>query len=547
MNIKKTDWWRGAVIYQIYPRSFKDSNSDGIGDIRGIIEKIDYLKSLGVDALWISPFFPSPMKDFGYDVSDYCNIDPMFGTLEEFDLLIKESHARNIRIIIDQVWAHSSDEHSWFAESRSSRNNPKADWYIWSDGRPDGTPPNNWLSYFGGSAWQWDTRRCQYYLHHFLTSQPALNLRNPQLVNAIEDVARFWFDRGVDGFRLDAVQAYLCHPHLLDNPARAAGAVKPSDIPATNPLSKQLRVNSGSHPDTIDLMRRFRRITDSYPDRMLLAEVGGENSLTDAIELVQKGDRLHLAYTFNFFFNHINASKIRSIIEDAEAILDDGWLCWATSNHDVERVASRWSSANWNTDPLTRSSLAKISLALGLSLRGSFCLYQGEELGLPEAEIPFEKMQDPFGIEFYPEFKGRDGCRTPMPWEAGLKNTGFSSTENPWLPIPEEHLDLSVSNQEKDPVSTLNFLRNFLQWRKQHSALLTGKIKFHDCPENILAFTRSTENEALFCAFNLSPQVISFNLPAAKYSSANGHGFDYKWANDTVTLDGFGGIFATEK
>jgi alpha-glucosidase len=541
-TVMQTDWWRGAVIYQIYPRSFKDSNGDGIGDLAGIIEKLDYLQTLGIEAIWISPFCTSPMQDFGYDVANYCDVDPMFGTLADFDRLVAAAHARNIKIIMDQVWGHSSDAHPWFQESRSHRDAAKADWYIWADARPDGTPPNNWLSYFGGSAWQWDTRRCQYYLHHFLTSQPALNLRQPALLAEIEAIARFWFARGVDGFRLDAIQAYLCHPDLLDNPPRLAGQDMPADLPPTNPLAYQRRINSGSRPEIIDLAKWLRGIANDYPERVLLAEVGGEHALTDAVALVQTGERLHLAYTFSLFFEQLQASKIVAATTAAENILGDGWLCWASSNHDVERVATRWAQPTWQAAGVSVAMLAKLMLAVGLSLRGSFCLYQGEELGLTEADVPHEKMRDPYGITFYPEFKGRDGCRTPMPWNAAAPHGGFSTAEVPWLPVPPEHLAASVAAQEQSADSMLHFTRRFLAWRKASPALRSGTISYQPRHDAVLSFVRSTPEQELFCAFNISAEAVTLTLPA-DYLACALQDFPHQLAGRQLTLPACSAFF----
>jgi alpha-glucosidase len=417
-----TEWWRNGVIYQIYPRSFMDNNGDGIGDLDGIIGKLDYVASLGVDAIWLSPFFKSPMKDFGYDISDYRDVDPIFGTIDDFRRLLDEAHKRNIKVIIDQVWAHTSDTHRWFMESRQSKTNSKSDWYVWAEAKPDGTPPNNWLSVFGGMSWTWDTRREQYYLHHYLSSQPKLNLRNPEVRAEIFGLAHYWLEMGVDGFRLDTVHHYLHDPELRDNPPRPKGASLPSDIPAANPLSRQIRQHCSAHADTMKFINELRKITNEYPDRALLAEVGGEDCEALACSYVQSNERLHLAYTFGLMQKRFDKGLVQQVISHVESLIGDGWLCWATGNHDNMRVVSRWI----HDAPI--DVFAKFALAFGLSLRGTFCLYQGEELGLPEAEVPFALLQDPYGITFYPEYKGRDGCRTPMPWMKDAHHAGFSDT-----------------------------------------------------------------------------------------------------------------------
>lgn len=506
---KTQEWWRGAVFYQIYPRSFQDSNDDGIGDLRGIISRLDYLRDLGVDALWVSPFFTSPMKDFGYDVSDYCNIDPIFGTLADFDDLIAAAHARNLKIVIDQVWSHSSDQHPWFVESRSNRDNPKADWYVWADPKPDGTPPNNWLSYFGGAAWAWDTRRMQYYLHHFLTEQPALNLYHPDVKAAIFEIAAFWLERGVDGFRLDAVHTYLCHPELLDNPARPVNAPPPTDVPWSNPMSRQMRVHSNAVPEILPLIEEIRAFCDQWPDRVLLAEVGGEDSEALASQYVQGGNRFHLAYTFGLLTPHFDASVVNRVVGHVESLIEDGWLCWSTGNHDNARVVSRWRSGQGGND-----DFASMAMAFGLALRGTFCIYQGEELGLPEADIPFEMLQDPFGKAFWPDYKGRDGCRTPMPWEQESANAGFTNAAS-WLPIPTEHTVLAANGQVNRSDSTWRTTRNLIAWRKAHPAMETGAISLYPFGNSpLIAWYRHADAETIFCIFNPTDTIQNILLPA---------------------------------
>ena len=509
-----TEWWRGGVIYQIYPRSFMDNNGDGIGDLAGIIQKLDYIADLGVDAIWLSPFFKSPMKDFGYDVEDYRMVDPMFGTLDDFRHLLNEAHKRNIKVIIDQVWAHTADSHRWFIESRQNKTNGKADWYVWADAKPDGTAPNNWLANFGGQAWTWDTRREQYYLHHYLTSQPQLNLHHPDVKKEIFDIARFWLDMGVDGFRLDTVHHYFFDPELRNNPPRPLDAPRPNDVPWTVPLSRQIRQYDASHPDTLPFIEELRAIIDEYPDRMLLAEVGGEDNEATAATYVQSGKRMHQAYTFGLLQQKFDKGLVHDIVTHVEELLQDGWLCWATGNHDNMRVVSRWPHAN-----VSAEEFARFSLAFGLSLRGSFCLYQGEELGLPEAEVPFELMNDPYGIAFYPEYKGRDGCRTPLPWLKNAHHGGFSDTRGKtWLPVPQTHLELAVDVQEEAVNSMLHFTRSIIAWRKQQPALKHGSIAFIDAPENVIAFARETEEQRVLCYFNAQAEPVVIDVDPALHN-----------------------------
>ncbi len=531
------EWWRGGVIYQIYPRSFMDNNGDGIGDLDGIIGKLDYVASLGVDAIWLSPFFKSPMKDFGYDISDYREVDPMFGTLDDFRRLLDEAHKRNIKIIIDQVWAHTSDQHRWFTESRQNKTNAKSDWYIWADAKPDGTPPNNWLSVFGGSAWTWDTRREQYYLHHYLPSQPKLNLRHLEVKSQIHCLARYWLDMGVDGFRLDTVHHYLHDPELRDNKPRPKDVPIPSDIPAANPLSRQIREHCSAHADTVAFLQELRALTNEYPDRVLLAEVGGEDCEALACSYVQNGSRLHLAYTFSLMEKRFDKEMANGIIRHVEDMIGDGWLCWATGNHDNMRVVSRW------PHEAPSHVFARFALAFGLSLRGTFCLYQGEELGLPEAEVPFKLLQDPYGIAFYPEYKGRDGSRTPIPWLKNAHHAGFSDrNRKTWLPITEPHRERAVSTQQEEHDSTLNFTRALLKWRKENPAIQYGSIKLLDTPEHVIGFEREHEGRRIACVFNAQNATIAMPALAGRLDPISwGASLDGK----SLTLEPYGFGFIT--
>ena len=499
-----TQWWHGAVIYQIYPRSFLDTNGDGVGDLPGIVEKLDYVASLGVDAIWISPFFKSPMADFGYDIADYRAVDPLFGSLEDFDRLLDKAHGLGIRVMIDQVLSHTSSEHAWFLESRESRDNPKADWYVWADPQPDGTPPNNWLSIFGGVAWKWEPRREQYYLHNFLAAQPDLNFHCPDVQQATLDNVDFWLARGVDGLRLDAINFCFHDAQLRDNPPKPAHLRVGRGFSADNPYAYQYHHYNNTRPETLVFMEQLRALMDRHPGSAALGEFSSEDSLATMAEYV--GDtRLHMGYSFELLTDDFTVAYIRGTVENLEAKMPHGWPCWAISNHDVQRAVTRWGGADPSDD------LARQLVALVCSLRGSVCLYQGEELGLGEAEVPFESLQDPYGISFWPKFKGRDGCRTPMPWSSDGQ-AGFSAAP-PWLPIPADHRARSVQAQEADDGSVLNATRRFLRWRKQHPALVHGDIAFLDTPEPVLAFTRTQGEQSLLVAFNLSADAATCALP----------------------------------
>ncbi|WP_179404290.1 alpha-glucosidase family protein [Burkholderia guangdongensis] len=515
-------WWRGGIIYQVYPRSFADSNGDGVGDLPGLVDKLPYIQALGADAIWISPFFKSPMKDFGYDVSDYRDVDPLFGTLADFDRLIDRAHALGLKVTIDQVLSHSSDQHPWFVESRESRDNPRADWYVWADPRPDGTPPTNWQSVFGGSAWQWESRRRQYYLHNFLTSQPDLNFHCPAVQDAMLGEVRFWLERGVDGFRFDACNFHFHDRALRDNPPAAAlGAFM---VTPENPYGMQRHLYDKTQPENLAFFKRLRTLLDEY-GAASVGEVGDDDALTTMAQYTADGDKLHMAYSFNLLTPEFTAAHVRGTVEDMEAKLAEyggqGWACWSAGNHDVPRVMSRW--GNGHASP----QLAKLVLALLATLRGSVCVYQGEELALTEVDIPFERLQDPYGITFWPEFKGRDGCRTPMPWRSDAPHGGFSPVE-PWLPVPPEHVAHAVDRQQDDPASALAFFRHFLRWRKAHPVFRDGDIRFVDSAEPILAFERTLGAERMLVVFNLGDTRQSFTLPGVGVGGVartlDGHG-----------------------
>lgn len=524
------EWWRGAVLYQIYPRSYADSNGDGVGDLKGITQKLDYVASLGVDGVWLSPFFTSPMKDFGYDVADYKGIDPIFGNLADCDEMIREMHRRGLKLVIDIVLNHSSDKHPWFIESRKGKNNPKSDWYVWADPKPDGSPPNNWLSVFGGPSWTFDPERGQYYYHQFLKEQPDLNIRNPEVEKELLDTARWWLDRGVDGFRMDALPHCIHDAQLRDNPPRP---VPPSDGKTViHPYSMQWHTYDKTQPEMIPFLKKFRALTDKYPTAMLVAEVNDDKTVETTISYTNGPEMLHTAYDFSLLVHQYSPAYLRKKVEEFFATPHDSWPSWALSNHDSIRVATRWAVGD-KPDP----QQAKMLIAMLSSLRGSSFLYQGEELGLTEAYIPPEKRQDP-GIGS--TGTGRDGCRTPMPWDSAKKHAGFSTAAEAWLPVPPEHAANAVSAQEKDPRSVLSFTRNLLKWRKQHSPLLHGDIKFEDAHKDLVAFTRSDGKDSIFCAFNFSRDTVIIPL---KGTPLDGHGLQYTTQGDTIALPGFGGVY----
>lgn len=500
-------WWRGAVIYQIYPRSYCDSNGDGIGDLLGITGKLGYVASLGVDAIWISPFFTSPMNDFGYDISDYRGVDPMFGSIADFKSLLKRAHELGLKVLIDQVLSHSSDQHDWFKASRVDRVNSKADWYVWADPKPDGSPPNNWLSVFGGVAWTWEARRQQYYLHNFLTSQPDLNFHNPHVRAAQLDNLRFWLELGVDGFRLDVINYCYHHKDLPDNPpANQSGGG--AAVSASNPYGWQEHRFDVSQPENLDFLRELRAVLDDYPNRATVGEIGSSDPLGDMARYTSGGDKLHMAYTFDLLRGRSDASFLRRVLTTVNQTLGDGWPCWSLSNHDVMRVCSRWGRDH------APEEFAPVAMALLLSLRGSVCLYQGDELGLIEADVPFERLQDPFGKTFWPDFKGRDGCRTPMVW-SDTEGADFTGNHvEPWLPIDPRHLPASVDSQEAEDESVLNQLRRFIAWRGEQPSLRSGELEVLEDSGDVLAFVRRSNEQALLAAFNLTTVPVSIDLAA---------------------------------
>ncbi|WP_207092837.1 alpha-amylase family glycosyl hydrolase [Novosphingobium sp. PY1] len=524
-----TPWWKGAVIYQIYPRSFQDSNGDGIGDLPGITRRLDHVAALGVDAIWISPFFTSPMRDFGYDVADYCDVDPIFGTLADFDALVARAHELGLKVIIDQVYAHTSDLHPWFTESRASREGDKADWYVWHDPRPDGGPPSNWQSVFGGPAWTWDARRRQYYMHTFLKEQPQLNMHEPAVQQAVLDVARFWLDRGVDGFRLDALNHAMHDPLLRDNPpAPEDGRVR------TRPFDFQLKTYSQSHPDMVHFVHRLRALCDEYGAGAIhtVAEIGGDEPQADRRAYTAGENRLNSAYGFDFLYAPLlSADVVAATLERWTEGPDDagGWPSWAFENHDAPRAVSRWCGGG------DMARFARTKLALLLALRGNAIIYEGEELGLEQDTIPYDLLQDPEAIANWPLTLSRDGARTPMPWDESAQG-GFT-TGTPWLPLSPQNLSRAVSRQEDDPQSLLQFTRRLLALRKAHPALRLGDLTDCRAQGNLLSFIRSLGETRILCLFNLGEE------PVAVPEAAQGEVLLLVNGGGDGALPGFGSIW----
>lgn len=530
------DWWRGAAIYQVYLQSFYDGDDDGFGDLSGLLQKLDYIAALGVDAIWITPFYLSPMEDFGYDVADYRRVDPRFGTLADFDAVVARAHTLGLKVVIDQVWSHTSAQHPWFAESRLARTNDKSDWYVWADPKADGGPPNNWLSVFGGSAWQWDAGRRQYYLHHFLPSQPKLDLTNESVLDAHFANAEFWLSRGVDGFRLDAIDFMLHDDALRDNP--------PNPIQHTpwNPFRLQRHVHDMCHPTSQVLMTKLRKFIDGFPGTITIGELSSEVGALDRIAAMTGTTKLHMAYTLGVMKAAFKAATIRQAIQEAAVLNRTGWLCWSFSNHDVERVASRWNPSGQDA-----AAFVRMQMAMLLSLPGSVCLYQGEELGLPEARLPFAAVRDPFGRTFYPAYAGRDGARTPLPWTAGIRHSGFSRAEHTWLPVAASHDVLAIDRQENQTGSTLDCYRHMLHWRKHHPALAIGGLTLIDVADPIVAWRRHHEDDRIVAIFNTADEPVTLSLrdlPA--FNSAQELAFVTSPAGDQLCLPPFGVALGTQ-
>ncbi len=489
-------WWQSGIIYQIYPRSFKDANGDGIGDLVGVIEKLDYLEWLGVQAAWLSPIYPSPMADFGYDVADYIDIDPVFGDLAAFDRLVAEAHARNLKVILDFVPNHTSDEHEWFQLSRASRTNPYRDWYIWRDPQPNGGPPNNWLAHFGGSAWQFDEATGQYYLHLFHTKQPDLNWRNPEVRRAMYDVMRFWFERGVDGFRIDVITLLIKDEQLRDNPTNPDW--KPDDAW----YKQHLSVYSGDQDEVHEIVQEMRQVADEYHERVLI----GETYLPYQRLVRYYGEDLkgaHLPFNFELVqLKDWQAAEVKSLVDTYEAILPVGaWPNWVLGNHDRSRLASRIGPAQ-----------ARIAQMLLLTLRGTPTCYYGDELGMADVPIPADQVHDPAAVA--PPFKGRDPERTPMQWDSS-PNAGFCPADvQPWLPVADDYRLNNVETERDQPTSMLSFVHKLIKLRQTKPALNIGDYHAVDnLPLSCFAYIRALNDQSYLITLNFSGQEQTLSLP----------------------------------
>ena len=500
-------WWQRGVVYQIYPRSFKDTTGNGTGDLQGVIDRLDHLDdgtpdSLGIDAIWLSPFYPSPMADFGYDVADYCDVDPLFGDLATFDRLVAEAHRRGVKIVIDYVPNHSSDQHPWFIQSRSSRNNPKRNWYTWRDPKLDGSPPNNWLSVFGGLAWEWDETSGQYYLHSFLKGQPDLNWRNPDVKAAMFDVLRFWLERGVDGFRIDVAHYIMKDPHLRDNPPNPS-----QRLAIHRPLGdydSQLHLHDKGHPDVHEVYRQFRQLLDAYSaenPRMSLGEIHIFDWPKWASYYGEQLDELHMPFNFALLNVEWRAQAIRQVVDALEAALPpSAWPNYVLGNHDEPRLVSRYGRDQ-----------ARVAGLLLLTLRGTPTLYYGDELGLENGVIPPDEIQDPQGINLGAEHT-RDVCRTPMQWD-GSPNAGFSTVE-PWLPVAADYETRNVAVQSADPTSILNFYRRLLWYRRGSPALYGGDYQPLDTgDDDCFVYLRTAGDERRLIALNFAGDQRCISVP----------------------------------
>jgi alpha-glucosidase len=498
MGLNIFPWWQHGIIYQIYPRSFKDSNGDGIGDLPGITSKLDYLRWLGVDAIWLSPIYPSPMADFGYDITNYTDVHPLFGTLEDLDTLLHQAHQRDLKLILDFVPNHTSDEHPWFQQARESRTNEKRDWYIWRDPAPGGGPPNNWMSRFGGPAWQFDEPTGQYYLHMYDVKQPDLNWHNPQVRKTMFDVMRFWLDRGVDGFRVDALEVLLKDEQFRDNPVNPLW--KPGDPPNTRLLEHYVVDQPGMH----DIMREMRALTESYSQRVLIGE------LYLPLERLmpyygEQLDEIHLPFNFQFVTMPTwEASTIRQAVEDYEAALPQGsWPNWVLGNHDRTRIATR-----------VGPEQARLAQMLLLTLRGTPTLYYGDEIGMHDGDIPPERISDPMAKNMPESGLGRDPVRTPMQWDRS-PNAGFCppATE-PWLPLPTDYPQINVEIEREDPHSMLTLTRRLIKLRRSRSALSTGSYRpIEDVPDGCFVYLRQSSDQGYLIALNFANSEQSLSLP----------------------------------
>ena len=502
---RQDPWWKRAVIYEIYPRSFQDSNGDGVGDINGITSRLDYLRGLGIDAIWITPMYPSPLVDFGYDVSDYTAIDPLYGSMADFDHLVAEAKKRDIRIIMDLVPNHTSDQHPWFKESRSSRTNPKRDWYIWRDGEGPGQPPNNWQSWFGHSAWTLDPTTNQYYYHHFYVQQPDLNWRNPEVRKAMYDVMRFWLNHGVAGFRLDAVSRLFEDPNLHDDPI-VAGKNVYGDPNIVHKYTDNL-------PEVHEVLREMRKVVDAYPGNPVLISEADEPNITELTKMYgAKNDEIQLPMDFQIAdVNRLSATEFRELLDEVEKNPAGGQPDFFFSNHDQDRTWDRYG------DGVHNEQIAKLMATLLLTVRATPLLYYGEEIGMrttPPARK--EDVQDPIGILGWPKEKGRDGERTPMQWDTS-KNAGFTTSDHPWLPIPPSASKYNVQVESQEPESIFTFYRRLIDLRRNQNGLRNGSYQtLGPDNANVLAYLRKNPGvgASVLVVLNMSgqPQMVSYDL-----------------------------------
>jgi alpha-glucosidase len=487
--MQHTKWWQHGAIYQIYPRSFQDSNNDGVGDLPGIIHRLDYLAWLGVNAIWISPIYPSPMADFGYDISDYCNIDPVFGTLGDMDRLISEAHRRNIKVILDYVPGHTSNQHPWFRESRSSRDNPKRDWYIWRDPAPNGAPPNNWLSHFDGkSAWAWDEATEQYYLHVFLPEQPDLNWRNSELQEAMFGVLRFWLERGIDGFRVDVAHRIIKDAQFRDNP------LNPDWQPGMNPFMALKEAYTRNQPELHPIFARMRALLDEYDERMMVGEIN-----TPVAELMNyygsgESPEFHLPFNFQLIHSRWDAPTVSRIVEQYEGLLpDNAWPNWVLGNHDQHRFASR-----------AGAEQARAGMMFLFTMRGTPTLYYGDEIGMRDGVIPPELVQDPWEKNVPGLGLGRDPERTPMQWDGNVNGGFCSSGATPWLPVNSDYSARNVAEQRQKAGSMLSLTRSLIALRQSEPVLITGRYQTVEANDKVFAFSRTDAEKTLIIALNFS-------------------------------------------
>jgi alpha-glucosidase len=489
-------WWKGATLYQIYPLSFADSNGDGWGDLPGITERLEYVASLGVDGIWLSPFYCSAWADFGYDTTDHKQVDPRCGSMADFDRLLDRAHSLGLKVLIDQVYTYTSNRHPWFQASRSQPHGKHGDWYVWADAEADGAAPNNWVSIFGGPAWSWDMARRQYYMTHFLQEMPHLRTEHPDVQDELLSIGRFWLERGVDGFRLDVINLATVDAQLRDNPASGESGV-------LLPAHAQVPLHDASRPEAFDFVTRIRALADERSGRFLLGEIAGRRPMEVARSYTADRRGLHSAYfVLGADQSPLSATSLRADLE-AWSDGEQGWPTWSFSNHDIVRGPTRCGHLPANP------AFAKLLVAILISARGTALLYQGDEIGLPDAQLPYEALRDPASRRFYPDHLQRDGARTPMAWDGKHPVLGFSAGE-PWLPIAETHRALCVNQQESDPESILALSRTLIAIRKQHTALRTGTMCFHDLGDALLGFSRNLDGETIVCVFNLSETQAKF-------------------------------------